>query len=340
MSVGKNMITKNNGLLTIVIPCYNAEKYLSRCLSSLEGLEFGNISILFVNDGSTDSTQTIIEAWMKNHKNTSMINKDNGGYSSAINVGLNNCNSEYVMFLGVDDEVLPEGINNVCLHLRQNSPDIIAFSTRKYFDDLDGGVSKGDIDTMTYYSKPGLYNMDICSLFKILGNDARILFTRDTSRCFKMSVINDLRYFGKTGTSSDGCFSSLMAIKASSFEFLNETCYFWHLHNDSVSGRKKTPEKLVEEAEVWNEYFCYIQNVIEDVKIPDPIINHLFVYKRLILTLFNMNLDELAKKHEERYEIFSRWAIKSETLSLKSRIKLLFPKSYIFMVENRNRLKA
>ena len=327
------MINNYTGLLTIVIPCYNAEQYLDRCLSSLEGLKNDDISILFINHGSTDSTKTTIEKWMDNHNNALLINKDNGGYSSAINTGLDNCHSEYVMFLGVDDEVVPDGINNVCSHLRKNSPDIIAFSTKKYYDDLEEGVSQGDIDSLTDFSRQGFYKMGICPLFRLLEDDARILFTRDTSRCFKLSVIDELRYFGKTGTSSDGCFSSIVAIKSCSFEFLNDICYIWHLHKDSVSGRKKTTEKLLEEAEVWNEYFTYLQNTFTDIKIPDPVINHLFVYKRLSRTLKDLDLKELAEKHEKRIKIFTNWVRKSDALSIKSRIKLIFPKSYMFLVK-------
>ena len=97
---------------------------------SLEGVNPNNVSILFINDGSTDLTQELINRWIKTHSNAYLINKENCGYSSAINTGLNNCNTEYVMFLGVDDELVADGINNICAHLIKNKPDILAFSTR------------------------------------------------------------------------------------------------------------------------------------------------------------------------------------------------------------------
>ena len=58
-----------NRLLTIVIPCFNAEKYFTRCVTSLEGINSDMVTILFVNDGSTDSTQFLIDNWRQNHPN-------------------------------------------------------------------------------------------------------------------------------------------------------------------------------------------------------------------------------------------------------------------------------
>ncbi len=164
------------GYLTIVVPCYNAEKYIERCTSSLEGINEDEVAIIFVNDGSTDSSKTMIEQWSKKHPNASLVNRENGGYSSAINTGLDHCQSEYVMFMGVDDELVSPGINMICKELKRNNPDILAFTTTKKFDDTED-QNKKEIDPATYYENPGIYNMDVYDLFSRLGNDIRILFT-------------------------------------------------------------------------------------------------------------------------------------------------------------------
>lgn len=81
-----------------------------------------------------------------------------------------------------------------------------------------------------------------------------------------MDTIGKTRYFGKTGISADGCFSSIVACKSKSFEFMNDVCYFWHLHEDSLSGRKKTIEKIEEELCVWTEFFTWITDIFTDKK--------------------------------------------------------------------------
>lgn len=315
-------------LLTIIVPCYNAERYFDRCVLSLEGINKDDVSILFVNDGSTDSTQELIRRWMKKHSNSNLINKQNGGYSSAINTGLDNCKSEYVMFLGVDDELDADGINNICKHLCENKPDILFFSTKKIYDDISGDVIDGEIDSITNYKKTGLYVTDVYSLYENLKKDTWILFSRDTSRCFKVETIGKIRYFGYTGVSADGCFSSMVACQSKSFEFLNDVCYFWHLHNDSVSGRKKTIEKMEEELSVWFEFFTWITNFYPMKTIPDPIISHFFAYKKIINILKVKGRVEIVSKHEEYTKEFTRQILNKYNISIKSYIKIKYPWIY------------
>lgn len=317
-------------LLTIIIPCYNAEQYFERCVLSLEGINKDDVSVLFINDGSTDLTQVLIEKWMQKHSNSDLINKQNGGYSSAINTGLDNCNSEYVMFLGVDDELDTEGINNVCRQLKKNKPDILYFSTRKFYDDINNDIIEGEIDPITKYTKAGLYITDVYSLYKELKKDSWILFSRDTSRCFKLEAIGKTRYFGHTGVSADGCFSSIVACQSKSFEFLNDTCYFWHLHKDSVSGRIKTVEKMEEELTVWFEFFTWIVNFYPMKTIPDPIMSHFFAYKKIIDILSNKGRTEMATRHEEYTKQLAKQILKKYNISIKSLVRIKCPSLYKF----------
>lgn len=315
-------------LLTIIIPCYNAERYFERCVLSLEGIDKEDVSILFINDGSTDSTQDLIKRWMEKHSNSKLINKQNGGYSSAINTGLDICNSEYVMFLGVDDELLAKGINDICKQLKKNKPDILFFSTKKFYDDINGNIIEGEIDPITNYQNIGLYETDVYSLYKKLNKDTWILFSRDTSRCFKLETIGKTRYYGHTGVSADGCFSSIVACQSKSFQFLNDVCYFWHLHKDSISGRKKTIEKMEEELSVWFEFFTWLTNSYPMKTIPDPIMSHFFAYKKIIYMLKGKGRDEIASKHEEYTRQFSKQILNNYNISIKSLIKIKCPWLY------------
>ena len=318
-------------LLTILVPCYNAERYLRRCTNSLESLS-KDIHIIFVNDGSTDATSRLVNDWIENHPNALLIDKKNGGYPSAINVGLDTCDTKYVMFLGVDDEVVAHGINKIYDILLNNSPDILCFSTTKIYDDeLNQMPIK---DRITHYSKEGLFEMGLFDFCKENQQDSQILFTRDTSRCFKMSVIADIRYFGKIGVSADGCFSTLVASKAHSFGFINEEGYVWHLHHDSVSAQKKSLYKLIDEVSVWNMYFQNIQKYVPDIRIPKPIISHFLIYKSRVLNLKrNKGKSEIVQYHELGIKRYRAWLLKSHYLSLRSRMALLYPGIWLMLVK-------
>lgn len=318
------MKNTTESLLTIIVPCYNAENYLKRCLTSLNNLDYEHISVLFVDDGSIDETRAILERWVANRHNASLITKTNGGYSSAINFGLDNCNSEYVMFMGVDDELIPQGIEVVIKQIRENKADILAFSTKKIFDDIEkNGNVEAVSDPITVYKNSGYFCGHIYDLQKRIGKDFDILFTRDTSRCYKVDVIGDTRYFGKTGVSADGCFASIVACKARSYEFVNEYVYCWHVHSDSVSRQKKSFEKMKEEADVWQMYFDWISNY-NGSKIPDPIIYHYFVFRKLVNTLCEGTDKENFENKLNIANAFIKRVVKENRVSFKSKVKILF----------------
>lgn len=96
----------SNIQLSIIIPVYNVEKYLSKCLDSVLDQEISNYEVIVVNDGSKDNCQSIIDEYCK--KYPSLIKgciKENGGLSSARNYGLQYANGEYICFLDSDDYV-------------------------------------------------------------------------------------------------------------------------------------------------------------------------------------------------------------------------------------------
>ena len=318
-------------LLTIIVPCYNAERYIKRCTSSLESLS-EDINIIFVNDGSTDATGQLLDYWVEDHSNALIVNKENGGYPSAINTGLDNCATKYVMFLGVDDEVIGEGINRIYDVLQNDSPDVLCFSTVKTYD--DHLKKERIVDSITQYDNEGYFKVKLFDFYKKHQRDASILFTRDTSRCFKMSVIADMRYFGNIGVSADGCFSTLVASKAHSFVFINEKGYVWHLHQDSISAQKKSLYKLIDEAGVWNRYFQNIQKCFPDIRIPKPIVNHLLCYISVVASLEKCGKEfELISYHKSNIKKYTAWMLKSRYLPLLSKMALLFPSLWLSLVK-------
>ena len=91
--------------ISIIIPVYNSEKYLEKCLDSLVYQTLKDIEIIVVNDGSTDSSEAIIKNYMKKDKRIKLLNKSNGGQASARNLGLTKATGEYIMFIDSDDYV-------------------------------------------------------------------------------------------------------------------------------------------------------------------------------------------------------------------------------------------
>lgn len=98
--------------LSYIIPLYNCEKYIATCLDSVlnQGLTSDEYEVVVVNDGSTDKGAEIVERYCQKHTNFRLINKENGGVSSARNRGIDEARGEYVYFMDADDYLLPEGM--------------------------------------------------------------------------------------------------------------------------------------------------------------------------------------------------------------------------------------
>lgn len=89
--------------VSIILPVYNMEKYLSKCMTSLLNQSYSNIEIILVNDGSKDESLEICNSFKKNDNRVIVVDKENGGVSSARNAGLDFATGDYIMFVDPDD---------------------------------------------------------------------------------------------------------------------------------------------------------------------------------------------------------------------------------------------
>lgn len=105
---------ENIPLISIIVPCYNSERYLKRCIDSLLVQTYQNFELLLINDGSMDGTEEIIKSFQKDDR-IRYFKKNNGGISSARNMGLDNHKGEYVLFVDSDDWVEPTYLENLSL---------------------------------------------------------------------------------------------------------------------------------------------------------------------------------------------------------------------------------
>lgn len=109
----RNIESPPSCLVSIIVPVYNVEQLLSRCLDSLLEQSFLNIEIILVNDGSTDSSPNICDRYAKNEKRIRVIHKSNGGLSSARLAGFLQASGKYVSFIDSDDYIAPDMIEQL-----------------------------------------------------------------------------------------------------------------------------------------------------------------------------------------------------------------------------------
>lgn len=117
-----------NKKLSVIIPIYNAEKYIEICLDSLKSLLSNELEILAINDGSTDNSTKILNDCVSKDSRIRHINVPNGGVSKARNIGIANATGKYIMFLDADDYLLKDALNLISDAIDSEKYDFMAFS--------------------------------------------------------------------------------------------------------------------------------------------------------------------------------------------------------------------
>ena len=118
----------NRVSVSVIVPVYNSEKFLSRCLDSIVAQK-GSFEIIAVNDGSTDKSGQILEAYAQKYKNIIVVNQENKGVSAARNQGMAKADGKYITFVDSDDWLEPDALARAVSILRQDSPDIMMCMT-------------------------------------------------------------------------------------------------------------------------------------------------------------------------------------------------------------------
>src|SRR5690554_2572883 len=95
----------SQSLLSVIIPIYNAEEFLVRCLNSVVNQTYQELEIILINDGSTDNSRSICEEYARIDSRILLLNKKNGGQSSARNAGLDIARGDYITFVDSDDYI-------------------------------------------------------------------------------------------------------------------------------------------------------------------------------------------------------------------------------------------
>jgi len=138
--------------LSIIIPVYNVEQYLEKCLQSVirQDIPENDYEIIVVNDGSTDQSAEIIERFAKIQSNIKSIEKTNGGVSSARNAGLRVAQGEYLMFIDSDDSIKEYCLKNLLAFAKESGSDLVQFECNIVQNDESGAQTETGFEKKTF----------------------------------------------------------------------------------------------------------------------------------------------------------------------------------------------
>lgn len=120
--------------ISIIVSIYNVENYLEKCIKSLLNQDIDDYEIILVNDGSKDNSVNICNKFVDKYDNIRLLNKENGGLSSARNYGLNKAKGKYVFFVDADDYIEDNCLGKIYSILEENELDILQINYREVID--------------------------------------------------------------------------------------------------------------------------------------------------------------------------------------------------------------
>ena len=133
----------NTPEITIIVPVYNCEIYIEECLKSISAQTFENFEALIVNDGSSDNSETLIMNYVDKDNRFKLLTKENGGQSSARNLGLRCAKGKYIAFLDADDTIKPDFFEKLYTQAEEKNLDIVMSGIETH-NELTGEIKTDD----------------------------------------------------------------------------------------------------------------------------------------------------------------------------------------------------
>lgn len=230
--------------LSIIIPVFNAEKYLHQCIGSITRYTGENIEIICINDGSTDNSLEIINSLAQEDGRIAVISQDNQGPATARNAGLKKASGDYVWLIDSDDWIEDESLTEIFEAINLHNPDVIGFASNYYSQKKQKYVSKPE------YNDPEIIPEDNYNRNLSLSEARSFVFDLPLeawSRVYRKHFIQKNKIFFNPNFKllDDSLFVTEAFLKASTILYLNKKLYNYRGCNKTslVASHKYSCEK-------------------------------------------------------------------------------------------------
>ena len=270
--------------ISVIIPCYNVEKYVEQCLQSLARQTYRNLEIICINDGSTDSTLDILQLYGQKDSRIKVINQCNMGVSATRNKGIGFASGKWIMFVDGDDWLEPECIEETL----KGNYDLVCFSYNRIFKNrneprtlnLNGVYSSNDILKRI----TGLTGSELAD-----PTQANSLVTA-CAKIYQTSIIKDnaiIFYNTKQiGTGEDALFNMHYLVVCKGNVLIIDRPYYNYLrYNSSSLTTTYKPALISQWKTLHHMMFEIIMNKSSDF--------HQAYYNRIALSIVGLGLNEM-----------------------------------------------
>lgn len=227
----------NNPLISVVVPIYNVEKYLDRCITSIVNQTYKNLEIILVDDGSPDNCPQICDEWAKRDNRIRVIHKQNAGLGMARNTGIENATGEYIFFFDSDDYVDITLIEQCVDTANNNEAEIVIYGHSDVY--ANGSLKTQMLNPTKKVYRERKYITELLSELLVYKLGFGI------STCMKMFDLNLIKRHGfkykseREIISEDLYFLLEIFSKATTVAILPKNLYYYYKRNDSLTKTYK-----------------------------------------------------------------------------------------------------
>ena len=230
------IINEEYFLISIVIPVYNAEKYLEQCLNSIKNQTYKNFEVILVNDGSIDHSESICMDFVKVDTRFKYFTKVNGGASSARNFGLDNVTGDYITFIDADDWVDENHLEVLINNIKDNNSDMAVSSIKKFdmSNNFHFRMYSNQEKYLLNYNKLNREEFLVILPKLILANNS---YKIAVSKLFKKELVSDIRFDESIIYGEDLEFFFKLYLNINSISYVDEVTYIYRLYDESSSSK-------------------------------------------------------------------------------------------------------
>lgn len=255
-------------LVTVVVPIYNVERYLNRCVKSIVGQTYENLEIILVDDGSPDGCPIMCDEWAKTDGRIKVVHKINQGLGEARNTGLQAANGKYIFFFDSDDYVAADLVERCVTVAEAYGADTVVYGRNNIYS--DGTVSGGKITVeKEVYEGQEIKSVLLPGLFSYsMGYGVSAW-----SKMYSMSIFkeNTLRFPSERAViSEDSIFSLDYFAKASKVAVIPDRLYYYVRNDNSLTRTFKSDRQ-----EKNNHFLKIAIDKVNESGLPQSIISHL-----------------------------------------------------------------
>lgn len=213
-------------LISVIVPVYNAEKYIEHCIQSLLEQTYKNFELILVNDGSKDRSLELCKAFAEKDRRVKVYDRQNGGASAARNTGLERMEGQYVVFVDSDDYVSKSYLENLYLAAKSSHYDIVQCN----LESTNGQLNS--IDAIPFQLS------DVTEITKVQALNERKYKVSVWGKIYCSHIFKDFRFQEGIIYEDDASYY-IFVDRAEKLAVLNETLYFYYMSENSVMRNDK-----------------------------------------------------------------------------------------------------